>query len=61
LERATGIEPAPSVWKTEALPLSYARKRWLILKNQRNRSILWDTLTEVVLKLEISIDETTGM
>lgn len=25
LERATGIEPAPSVWKTEALPLSYAR------------------------------------
>ena len=24
-ERATGIEPAPSVWKTEALPLSYAR------------------------------------
>ena len=27
LERATGIEPAPSVWKTEALPLSYARDR----------------------------------
>ena len=26
-ERATGIEPAPSVWKTEALPLSYARVR----------------------------------
>ena len=25
LERATGIEPAPSVWKTETLPLSYAR------------------------------------
>lgn len=25
VERATGIEPAPSVWKTEALPLSYAR------------------------------------
>src|SRR5699024_6201223 len=24
-ERATGIEPASSVWKTEALPLSYAR------------------------------------
>jgi hypothetical protein len=24
-ERATGIEPAPSVWKTETLPLSYAR------------------------------------
>ena len=27
LERATGIEPARSVWKTEALPLSYARVR----------------------------------
>lgn len=27
VERATGIEPAPSVWKTEALPLSYARAR----------------------------------
>jgi hypothetical protein len=25
LERATGIEPAQSVWKTETLPLSYAR------------------------------------
>src|SRR5439155_17132264 len=25
-ERATGIEPAPSVWKTETLPLSYARE-----------------------------------
>jgi hypothetical protein len=25
MERATGIEPASSVWKTEALPLSYAR------------------------------------
>src|SRR5437899_667568 len=25
LERPTGIEPAPSVWKTEALPLSYGR------------------------------------
>src|SRR6266480_4414059 len=25
MERATGIEPAPSVWKTETLPLSYAR------------------------------------
>lgn len=23
LEGMTGIEPAPSVWKTEALPLSY--------------------------------------
>ena len=22
----TGIEPAPSVWKTEALPLSYIQK-----------------------------------
>ena len=25
VERVTGIEPAPSVWKTEALPLSYTR------------------------------------
>src|SRR5664279_109022 len=27
MERATGIEPALSVWKTETLPLSYARTR----------------------------------
>ena len=25
LERMTGIEPAPSAWKAEALPLSYIR------------------------------------
>jgi hypothetical protein len=25
LERVTGIEPAPSAWKAEALPLSYTR------------------------------------
>ena len=30
LERVTGIEPAPSVWKTEALPLSYARRNRVI-------------------------------
>lgn len=28
LERAAGIEPASLVWKTSALPLSYAR-RWV--------------------------------
>ena len=27
LERLLGIEPRSSVWKTEALPLSYSRKR----------------------------------
>ena len=26
-ERVTGIEPAPSAWKAEALPLSYTRMR----------------------------------
>jgi hypothetical protein len=26
-ERATGIEPVPSAWKAEALPLRYARKK----------------------------------
>lgn len=25
MERVTGIEPAPSAWKAEALPLSYTR------------------------------------
>ena len=30
VEGMTGIEPAPSVWKTEALPLSYARMRPLL-------------------------------
>jgi hypothetical protein len=30
VERATGIEPAQSVWKTETLPLSYARAAGLI-------------------------------
>ena len=34
MERATGIEPAPSVWKTEALPLSYARKYWLVFSQK---------------------------
>ena len=27
VERAKGIEPSWPVWKTEALPLSYARNR----------------------------------
>ncbi len=27
MERKTGIEPAYSVWKTDALPLSYIRMR----------------------------------
>ena len=41
MERVTGIEPAPSVWKTEALPLSYTRDV------VRSLSILWDRLGEV--------------
>jgi L-cysteine desulfidase len=43
LEGVTGIEPAPSVWKTEALPLSYTPK-----KAVRYLTIVWDRLTEVV-------------
>jgi L-cysteine desulfidase len=39
----TGIEPAPSVWKTEALPLSYTPE-----KAVRHLTIVWDRLTEVV-------------
>ncbi len=39
----TGIEPAPSVWKTEALPLSYTPE-----KAVRYLTIVWDRLTEVV-------------
>ena len=35
VERATGIEPAPSVWKTEALPLSYARARRVVWSGRR--------------------------
>ena len=26
MERETGIEPAPSAWKAEVLPLNYSRK-----------------------------------
>lgn len=43
MEGVTGIEPAPSVWKTEALPLSYTPE-----KAVRYLTILWDRLTEVV-------------
>ncbi len=28
VERLKGIEPSSSVWKTEALPLSYSRRSW---------------------------------
>ena len=46
----TGIEPAPSVWKTEALPLSYIRKDGrAVFSNVRNKTILWGRLTKVVL------------
>ena len=31
VERAMGIEPTLSVWKTEVLPLNYARARLTIL------------------------------
>lgn len=45
-ERMTGIEPAPSVWKTEALPLSYIRGVLTFsLRNRRNKNILWGRLT----------------
>ena len=41
-ERATGIEPAQSVWKTETLPLSYAREplsQQQVQLNQRRRRV----------------------
>ena len=28
MERMAGVEPAPSVWKTEVLPLNYIRIAW---------------------------------
>jgi len=43
----TGIEPAPSVWKTEALPLSYIRATY----NFKRKYILWVRITKVVLFL----------
>jgi hypothetical protein len=30
MERETGIEPAPSAWKAEVLPLNYSRIRVLL-------------------------------
>ena len=48
-ERMTGIEPAPSVWKTEALPLSYIRSLHQSINNRGAHIILCDRLAEVVL------------
>ena len=40
LERETGIEPAPSAWKAEVLPLNYSRfcgNRELRIENRKSR------------------------
>jgi hypothetical protein len=33
LERVAGIEPAPSAWKAEVLPLNYTRRGALLSRN----------------------------
>ena len=50
----TGIEPASSVWKTEALPLSYIRE---VAPKLGNLTILWDKIT----KLSARLERTSGM
>jgi hypothetical protein len=41
LERMKGIEPSSSVWKTDALPLSYTRKRlYYYTKYERKQKYL---------------------
>jgi hypothetical protein len=40
MERVTGIEPAPSAWEAETLPLSYTRDA--AAADQRNGSELVD-------------------
>src|SRR6185437_3904086 len=42
MERETGIEPAPSAWKAEVLPLNYSR----------TGSVLWRTDYSVALKID---------
>ena len=37
MERETGIEPAPSAWKAEVLPLNYSRAGRLLLHRTRRR------------------------
>jgi hypothetical protein len=34
LERETGIEPAPSAWKAEVLPLNYSRAGKLLVAHE---------------------------
>ena len=43
-ERMTGIEPAPSVWKTEALPLSYIRE--VVRREFSGKSLLLKNLNQ---------------
>lgn len=47
-ERMTGIEPASSVWKTEALPLSYIRMfHYIIVKDPLYHAVLARTTTTI--------------
>jgi len=57
LERMTGIEPAPSVWKTEALPLSYIR----MPEHFQRRYILWVRIAEVVFFWKFSVKNHRGV
>lgn len=44
VERVTGIEPAPSAWKAEALPLSYTREFHHITTGCTGRSVVASAL-----------------
>lgn len=40
-ERVTGIEPAPSAWKAEVLPLNYIRINWSGRRDSNSRPSPW--------------------
>ena len=42
MERVTGIEPAPSAWKAEVLPLNYTRVATVIACPDWDKTILAD-------------------
>ncbi len=53
--RAEGIEPSSSVWKTDILPLNYARNGDMVAKNSLNRKMLYNLKMSVLSKIIFAI------
>ena len=53
MERETGIEPAPSAWKAEVLPLNYSRRWWREKDSNLRRHKSADLQSALVGRLSI--------